>query len=229
MSEFLIKKPANGKEKGNGVIRGVTFCYAKMQEGDFKYGSTTEREFVVDCIVDKTTAKSWKKSFAKNTYTEVETEDFASRYKIHPPTETEGEDEQFVIKVKAKAQLSGAVQGMSKGDPIPYDWSSRPKVFVPVEDSDDVDDITMSTLVANGSQGSVAFDIVENDYGTFPQLTGLLVTDLIEYLIEYQAQSSGSPFGHINKTHEGDGKTHQKAVAEDNREPPSEDEDPNPF
>ena len=44
------------------TISGV-FAYAKIQEPAFKYQSTTEKEFSIDIIVDKATAKAFGKQF----------------------------------------------------------------------------------------------------------------------------------------------------------------------
>ena len=51
-------------------------------------------------------------------------------------------------------------------------------------------DITNTTLVGNGSKGSVSYTVVENKFGTFAKLNALLVTDLIEY-----QKMGGNPFG----------------------------------
>lgn len=223
MSEFLIKKEVEGKAKGSGVIRDAMFCYVKMQQGDYKFQSTSEKEYVVDVIVDKATARAWKKAFSKNGFQEIETADFASKYKCHPPLE--GEDDQYVIKAKSKVALGADVGGLSKGDDVPYSWGSRPKVYVPVENSDDVEDITMTTLVGNGSKGSISFDIVKNDFGTFPQLTGILVTDLVEY----ESKAGSSPFGHVSNKADGSGEAQQKAQVVDDREPPEGEGEDKPF
>ena len=223
MTELIIKQEPEGKAKGNGVIRDVMLCYVKLQEGSYKYQSTTEKEYILDVVVDKATAKAWKKAFPKNGFQEVETVDFASKYKVHPPLPNE--DEQFIIKVKAKAQMSADGGGLKKGDLIPYEWGSRPKLYVPVEgEENEVEDVTMSILAGNGSKGSVSFDIVQNDFGTFPQLTGVLVNTLIKYEVQ-----SGSPFGHVANKADGSGEAMQKAQVVDEREPPEGEGEDNPF
>ena len=186
MSEMIIDK-----ENGKGRINNVTFCYVKMQEGGWKYQSKTEKEYSVDCVVDKKTAKEYKKMFPKNSCKEIDTEDFEGKFKISPPYPDA--DEQFVIKLKADANLKADVPmaALRKGDSIPYEWNTRPKVFVPVKGG--VKDTTMEVLVANGSKGSVSFKILENDFGTFSQLTGILVEDLIEY----EQKDTASDFGKV--------------------------------
>ena len=191
MTTLELNKNAKG-ELDNGFIRGATFCYTKMQEGSLKYQSKTEKEYSVEVIVGKKTAKEFKKAFPKNGYKEIESSEFEDKFRI--PAPFEGQEDQYIIKMKADCQLGHDAKksGLKAGDAIPYDWSSRPKVFVPVEGG--VDDITMTTLVANGSKGDVSFYIKHNDYGTFPAFTGMLVTDLIEY---HKSDGNNSAFGTV--------------------------------
>ena len=191
MATLELNKDAKGVLE-NGFIRGATFCYTKMQEGSYKYQSKTEKEYSVEVIVDKKTAKEFKKTFPKNGYKEIDTSEFEDKFRI--PAPFEGQDEQFIIKMKADCQLGHDAKksGLKAGDAIPYEWSSRPKVFAPVEGG--VDDITMTTLVANGSKGDVSFYIKHNDFGTFPAFTGMLVTDLIEY---HKSDGNRSAFGTV--------------------------------
>ena len=195
MSELIINDD-------KGRVNDVVFGYVKLQSGAYKYQSK-ELEYTVDCIVDKTTAKAFKKEFPKNSYKEFDTNDFEGIYKIKPPFDAE---EQFVIKLKANAQVKVDIDsaGLKAGDLVPYEWNTRPKAFVPVDNG--VKDITMTTLISNGSKGDVSFRIMENSYGKFPQLTGILVTDLIEYIQE----GSGSDFGNVvGGYNRGDGNPQQ--------------------
>jgi hypothetical protein len=165
-------------KKVTGKIEDVVFAYVKLQSGSTKYQSK-DLEYTVDIVVDKATAKHFKKDYPKNSVKDFDNEEFKTKFKIDPPFPTQ--DEQFVIKLKAAAQLKAdaPAANLVAGDLIPYEWNSRPKVFVPVDGG--VEDITLTVLVANGSKGDVAFSVNTNDFGTFPQLTGILVKDLIEY------------------------------------------------
>jgi 5-deoxy-D-glucuronate isomerase len=98
MSELIIDN-----ENNKGRINNVTFCYVKLQEGAYKYQSKTEREYTVDCVVDKATAKAYKKVFPKNGYREIDTQDFEGIFKIAPIFPES--DEQLIIKLKANAQV----------------------------------------------------------------------------------------------------------------------------
>lgn len=229
MSKLVIGEKDS---KGNqiGIIEGVSFAYVKLQDGAYKYNSKTEKEYVVDCIVDKATAKAFKKAFPKNSCKEIDTVDFESKYKFEAPYDG---DEQYVVKLKAdanlKAPVSYSVDGeqvtLQEGDTIPYEWTSRPKVYLPEEGG--VKDATMTTLVANGSKGVVSFKIRTNDYGTFPQLIGIRVDDLVEY---EGGGGNVSPFGEIigglNKP------TEPKQKATSTKEPEvheEDDSDDDPF
>ena len=48
------------------IINNVTFLYTKIQKPVLKYGSTTDSEWTVDCVISKAEAKKWKKTFPKN-------------------------------------------------------------------------------------------------------------------------------------------------------------------
>lgn len=224
MSEFTINQ-----DKTKGMIKDVVFGYIKLQGGSFKYQSTTEKEWTVDCIVDKATAKAYKKAFPKNGYKEIDTNEFEDNYKITPPYPKQ--DEQFILKVRTNANLRGDVPkaGLFEGDEIPYEWNTRPKAFIPVDGG--VQDITMEKLISNGSKGDVSIRIIENSYGMFPQLSGILVKELIEY---EQKDGDDSDFGEvIGGINPGDGNIQQKAVENDtnNNSPGTDDgfDDTIPF
>lgn len=164
-----------GKQKGK--ILDATFAYIKLQSGDYKFQSKTEKEYSLDIVVDKATAKEFKKAFPKNGYKEVDTSDFEKKFKIPAPFPEQ--EEQYVIKLRADTVLSADVGELKAGDVIPYEWHSRPKMYFPAEGG--VEDVTMTHLASNGSKGDVSFNVMSNSYGQFPQLTGVLVKEFIPY------------------------------------------------
>lgn len=166
-----------------GILHDVVFCYTKLRDPVFKYQSKTEKEFTVDCVVDKATAKEWKKTFKKQPVKEFDNDEFEEIFKIAPPFDN---DEQYVIKLKAAAQYKDG-----KVKPAKY----LPSVLVPnTDDNSDAQfvDVTDDVLVSNGSTGKVSFSITTNDFGTFAQLGDILVENLIEY-----EESGGSSFGSV--------------------------------
>ena len=154
-----------------GTLNNVVFAYTKVQQPDFKYGSNTDKEFSVDCIVDKATAKAWNKQFPKQKAKEVDNEDFERIFKIKPPFDG---DESYVIKLKKPAQYH------KDGETHPVPDQYRPRVFEKGEDGKLVD-ITKTKLVSNGSKGAVSYEENTNDYGTFARLKAIRVDELIEY------------------------------------------------
>lgn len=215
MSKLNVE--VSGK-KTTGKLEGVVFAYVKLQSGSTKYQSK-DIEYTVDVVVDKATAKEFKKAYPKNSVKDFENAEFTEKFKIDPPFPSQ--DEQFVIKLKAAAQLKAAAPAanLEAGDMIPYEWNSRPKVFVPVEGG--VEDITLTVLVANGSKGDVAFAVNSNDFGTFPQLSGILVKDLIEY---EAAGGSSSAFGTVVGGYKSD-TSNVKQVADKSAPQPKDEDD----
>ena len=149
------------------TISGV-FAYAKIQEPAFKYQSTTEKEFSIDIIVDKATAKAFGKQFPKQKGKVVDNDDFEEIYKMLPPFPDQ--DEQFVLKLKRPAQYKD-------GKPLPESY--WPKVMQ--KKGGKAVQIPREVLVGNGSTGKVSYDVNENDFGTFAKLKNILVEDLKEY------------------------------------------------
>ena len=149
------------------TISGV-FAYAKIQEPAFKYQSTTEKEFSIDIIVDKATAKAFGKQFPKQKGKQVDNDEFEEIYKMPPPFSDQ--DEQFVLKLKRPAQYKD-------GKPLPESY--WPKVMQ--KKGGKAVQIPREVLVGNGSTGKVSYDVNENDYGTFAKLKNILVEDLKEY------------------------------------------------
>ena len=149
------------------TISGV-FAYAKIQEPAFKYQSTTEKEFSIDIIVDKETAKAFGKQFPKQKGKRVDNDDFEEIYKMPPPFPDQ--DEQYVLKLKRPAQYKD-------GKPLPESY--WPKVMQ--KKGGKAVQIPREVLVGNGSTGKVSYDVNENDYGTFAKLKNILVEDLKEY------------------------------------------------
>src|SRR5690554_1485851 len=148
------------------VINVEAFGYVKIQQPDFKYQSK-DKEYSVECVVSKETAKAWNKKYPKQKAKEIDREDFAKIYKIDPPYEG---DEIYVIKLKKSAQYKD-------GTPLPEEL--KPRVFEKTEQGNV--DITAIKLVANGSSGVAQFDEVSNDFGTFARLKAIRVDKLIEY------------------------------------------------
>lgn len=188
-TKLLVEKNAKD-ELVKGRIEDATLLYVNMQEGELAFGSETDRQLSVQVAVTEDTAKNWKATFPKNGYREVPNEMFEKAYKTDPPYPEE--DKQHVLKLKSRGtyQQDDPERDIRAGDIVPYESPSRPKLYE-VVDGKPVD-ITQTTQPANGSRGVVAFRATNNKFGTFPVLSGVLVTELME--AERQA-SLASDFG----------------------------------
>lgn len=184
----MAKLEVSMKEK-KGFLRDVTLCYTKIQVAAPKYQDKLHKEYTVDAIVTEDVADEWEEAFAKNRPKKIKTSEFKDRYKIDPPSPKE--KNQFMLKVKVGATFKKDYNEFSEGDLVPATFKGRPKVLLPVEGG--VKDVTMTTLVGNGSVGDISFSITDNDYGVFPQLSAVLVKDLVVY----ENSGAGSDFGTI--------------------------------
>lgn len=161
------------------IIEDAIFAYAKLAESTPKYQSS-DREYAIDVIVDKATAKDWNKRFSKQKAKEFEAAEFAEKFKMPAPF---GDDDVFVIKMKKAATKDG----------VPFDEKYRPKVVLRTA-TEDVD-ITVNKLMSNGSKGKVSARVTSNDFGTFAQLQTVFMLE--EDFIEYTSSGGGvgSEFG----------------------------------
>tara|TARA_B100000929_G_scaffold139782_1_gene110713 strand:+ start:149 stop:862 length:714 start_codon:yes stop_codon:yes gene_type:complete len=193
-TRLLVEKNTKD-ELVKGRIEDATLLYVSMQEGELAFGSETDRQLSVQVAVTEDTAKNWKATFPKNGYREVPNDQFEKAYKTDPPYPAE--EKQHVLKLKSRAtyQQDDPERDIRAGDIVPYESPSRPKLYE-VVDGKPVD-ITQTTQPANGSRGVVAFRATNNKFGTFPVLSGVLVTELIE--AERQANLA-SDFGITEET-----------------------------
>lgn len=149
------------------VIDNVYFFYTKIASPVPAFVKTNS-EFVVDCVVDKKTAKEFAKKFQKQKPKEIDNADFLVKYKVDKVPFPE-QDEQFVIKSKKNHIKDG------KQTPEKY----FPRVLQATEDGNV--DITYDKQVGNFSKGKLSYRETSNDFGVFSELAAILIEDLVEY------------------------------------------------
>lgn len=216
-----VKKQDNVK-----VLKNVPVAFAKIAEPGKKYKSE-DLEYVIDCIVDKATAKAWNKEFPKQKAKEFEVAEFEEKFKMESPF---GEDDEvFVIKLKKAATKDGEV----------FDEKYRPKVFLDtLEDGVKIrTEITVSRLISNGTIADVSYRTTDNDFGHFAQLQNIRIDE--DKFKEYvQSGGAGSEFDDYDtpvetrKEPENESATKARAnkAAKAKPEPESEDdEDEAPY
>ena len=163
------------------TINNTCFLYTNIQQPKNKYQSE-EKEWSVQVVVSKEEAKAWNKKFPKQKAKQFDNDEFTEKFDIDVPFPNQ--DEQFTIKLARGTTYKD-------GNEIPEKYA--PKVYLQIAKGK-VQDITKTKLVANGSKGKAAYDVVENSFGTFAKLNSILVENLIEYI---PAGSGGSPFGDV--------------------------------
>lgn len=154
------------------VLKDVTIMYCKVQQPTLAFESKKRYEYTVDAAVSKATAKAWSKQYPKQKHKEFDNDEFTKIFKIEAPFPDQ--DEQFVIKLKKKADYE------KYGKVIKIPDACRPRVFEKGDDGKLVD-VTATKLVANGSKGVIQFEETTNKFGTFAQLKAVRVDEMIEY------------------------------------------------
>ena len=166
-----MSKPTLNLE--NNLLENVTLFYGKIKTPSLKYQSQTEKEFSITAIVDKQTAKAFGKQFPKQKPKEIDNDEFNERY--GEQYAIDGQDEQFLITLKKVATYKDKETDIIKDIPDAY----RPRVFID-DGNGELEDITFTKLIGNGSKGTVQFEVMENSYGTFAKLLAVKVDELVE-------------------------------------------------
>lgn len=149
------------------VLENVTFFYTKIQSPTAAFVKTNS-EWVVDCVVDKATAKAHSKQFQKQKAKEIDNDEFMGKYKVDEVPFPD-QDEQYVIKLKKNHIKDG------KETPSQY----RPRVLQVTPEGNV--DVTFEKQVGNGSTGKASYRVTENDFGVFCELQSILVDNFVEY------------------------------------------------
>lgn len=192
-----------------GIIENAVLYYTKIKTPSLKFGSQTEREYTVDVVVDKATAKAWNKQFPKQKAKELDNDEFMEKFKAEK-VPFDG-DEQFVIKMRKAAQYKDKTTGQLV--PIPEQYI--PRVFL-LDGEGNLEDITFDRLVGNGSVGTVQFQTNSNDFGTFAKLQAIRVDDLV---VVEQSASGGANYnvlGNVKSLAEAPKQAQQEPVVASN-------------
>lgn len=169
-----------------GVFKDATLAYVSVKNPEKTKKPEDAKRYSVAVIAPEEDGKEHKKRFPKASVTMMSNADIRAQYKVEPPTDA---PLHAVIKVRAKATINkdNPEKGLRAGDDVPYDWPSRPKVYLPEEREQEdgskkkvAVDKTSELFVPNGSKGSVVFAIRSDAYGSTPDLRKVVVTDLKE-------------------------------------------------
>ena len=162
------------------VIEGVNLFYVKLQKPSLKYQSQTDKEFSVTVQVDKATKTLWNKTFQQQKCKELEHDDFCEKYGVEYAI---GNEEQYLLTLKKPANYKDKETGQLKDIPDAY----RPRALID-DGNGELEDVTFTKLIGNGSKGVVQYEVNSNDYGTFAKLLAIRVDELV---VVEQGDSAG--------------------------------------
>ena len=145
-----------------------------------KYQSQTDKEFSVTVQVDKATKTLWNKTFQKQKCKELEYDDFCEKYGVEYAI---GNEEQYLLTLKKPANYKDKETGQLKDIPDAY----RPRALID-DGNGELEDVTFTKLIGNGSKGVVQYEVNSNDYGTFAKLLAIRVDELV---VVEQGDSAG--------------------------------------
>ena len=174
-----------------GIIEGVGFYYTKIQQPAPKFNPEDGNEYVVDIHVDEETADAWDEEFKKNKSKFIKYDEFVDKFGAENAI---GKGKQYFIKLKKNESDVDKTTGEKK--PIPEIY--RPRVLLDVGNGE-LEDITLTKLVSNGSKGIVQYEVNENKYGRFANLVAIKVEDFIEYKSKSVGEPKFEALGKIKK------------------------------
>lgn len=155
-------------------IKDVYFYYTQIAEPGQKYQTTgpTDKEYKVTVIVSKEQYKEFTTKYPKKKKAPIDTEDFEAQYKTKAPFPDQ--PMQYAIALSQKA---------FKADGTAMPDGLRPKVYQFDSEGKQID-IT-STLIGNGSKGTVRYmhweALGNSDIPDTAKLYALLIEDLVPY------------------------------------------------
>lgn len=154
-----------------------TLVFVQVNQPVDCFDKAKGKEWKASIVVDEDQADNWNEEYNKQPALAVKTTEFKDKYKIDPPVP--GAKKQYVITLRKNTILGN-------GNPVPDQY--QPKVLKK-NASGTFDDLTQTTLVANGSTGWISVDTWEHSKGKTARLKNILVENLIVY---EKAEGSGS-------------------------------------
>lgn len=148
--------------------------YCALQDPVPCFEKTKGKEWKVSVVVDEDTADEFAEIYKKQAAKKVKRSEFKDTYNVEPP---EGSSKNlYVITLRRNTQYK------KNGEMVNLPDQYRPRLKQRNEEGE-LEDITDSVLVANGSYGQVTIDHYETEqYGASARLKNVLVTELIEYV-----------------------------------------------
>ena len=179
------------------TARGV-LLYNSLKNPQFKFESDTRKEYGVEVVVDKATARAWDKTFKKQSSKPYDNEDFTKAFGIDLPFPDQ--DEQYVIKVKRPADYEEKDKetGTKTGRILPIPEKYRPRILLLTDPTTrKCTDITFKEYgLARGCEVLVQYE--ERDSGKFGT-TARLMNVRVDKLIKYEFGNSFDDLGSVDE------------------------------
>lgn len=179
------------------TAKGV-LLYNSLKNPKFKYESTTRKEYGIEIVVDKATARTWDKTFKKQGSKAVENADFVKTFGIEPPFPDQ--EDQYIIKIKRPADYEEKDKETNTptGRILPIPDKYRPRILLLTDPTTrKCEDITFKDYgLGRGTEVLVQFE--ERDSGKFGT-TARLMNVRVDKLIKYEFGNSFDELGSVEE------------------------------
>lgn len=163
-----------------------TLVYVQLDTPKPCYVTEKGTEWKASIVVNEDDADAWDEAYPKQSAKQVKTAEFEAMYKTAVPFPNQRK--QFIITLRKNTKLGN-------GNDVPEQY--HPQVFE--KQGNDLNTITKTKLVSNGSKGAISVEHYDGKMGPIARLKNVLVTDLIEYIREESSgASAGSEFGAVS-------------------------------
>lgn len=181
----------------SSTVQGIVL-YSALKAPRDKYESTTRKEFTIEVVVDKTTARAWDKAFKKQPAKVIENADFLKTFGIDLPFPDQ--EDQYIVKLKRPADYEEKDKETDQktGRILPIPDKYRPRVLLLTDPvTRKCVDITYKDFgVGRGSLATVQYE--ERDSGKFGT-TARLMNVRIDDLIKYEFGNSFDELGSVDE------------------------------
>lgn len=179
------------------TLSGIV-VYNSLKSPKFKFESTTRKEYGIEVVVDKATARAWDKLFKKQSSKVVDNEDFVKAFGMELPFPEQ--DEQFIIKVKRPADYEekDKTTNVKTGRILPIPDKYRPRLLLLTDPKTrKCVDITFKEYgLGRGSKVLVQYE--ERDSGSFGT-TARLLNVRVDELVKYEFGNTFDELGSVDE------------------------------
>ena len=154
-------------------LNNVYFYYTFISKPSDNRFSPGAQEWKTTVCVSKAEAKAFKKLGINKTVKEFDSESFLKTFKVEPPAEfANSDDEYFTISFTQSTHIGTDITNKPS-------WL-QPEAYLE-NATGELDHVTDTITVGNGSKGDVRIKVREGKNGLNSQLHSILVRNLVEF------------------------------------------------